>query len=176
MATLLGFDKEQRVHYWCCERRDGKLGRLLSVIEGPTTRASGPVQSRLGGERVPSDFAAQHSMQYFRIRWVSEGADNYEWASEQRDERIWSPIGLRRSDALQFGQNAALRCHTENANAVVIEWGGEAAHAWAELHKKLVRLRPHQFFKISKVTARRLQFSQAMYCVKYLKASPEFKS
>ena len=47
---------------------------------------------------------------------------------------------------------------------------------WAELHKKLVRLRPHQFVKISNVTARRLQFSQVMYCVKYLKASPEFKS
>ena len=27
-------------------------------------------------------------------------------------------------------------------------------------------------FKISNVMARRLQFSQAMYCVKYLKASP----
>ena len=48
--------------------------------------------------------------------------------------------------------------------------------AWAELHKKLVRLRPHQFFKISNVTVRRLQFSQAMYCVNILKASPEFKS
>ena len=41
-------------------------------------------------------------------------------------------------------------------------------HIWAELHKKLVRPRPHQFFKISNVTARRLQFYQAMYCVKYL--------
>ena len=40
----------------------------------------------------------------------------------------------------------------------------------AELHKKLVRLKPHQFLKICNVTARRLQFSQTMYCVKYLKA------
>ena len=80
-----------------------------------------------------------------------------------KEFRVWRVIVEQRRSAYRFSLVALyLRVYHPRT--------------WAELHKKLVRLRPRQFYKISNVTARRLQFSQAMYCVKYLKASPEFKS
>ena len=57
-----------------------------------------------------------------------------------------------------------------------VKWPARCGLMGGVTSETVVRLRPHQCFKISNVTARRLQYSKAMYYIKYLKASPKFKS